>query len=160
MYTLAVAVFAVVLWLTIDPPKRIETYTYGINETEMTIVEVETTTYTSEEIISRSCYYLLNAKKDTLAVQHWFYNPFVNARGIVYVPNEGVYDFRGQEPVLILKAANMANGPVRMECVDGKDQVRIICGSPFVNFKSFVVSDSSIHTCVYDLKEKKISKQE
>lgn len=125
-----------------------------IPETELTIVKSERDYSTPNDIAIVTYFYLMN-KGDTLASGCYDFNPYVNVRGVVYIPKQGIYDCRKGRIAKILPLETDTN--LEMVAVEGKDKLLIIVGSPFWNLKEMVWDNSRVKQYEYDLKKCEIS---
>ena len=82
------------------------------------------------------------------------YNPYINVRGLVYIPKKGIYDCRNEiRQILPLKDAY----GLEMSAVKNENNVKIKLGYPFWNLKEMKWDTSNIVYYIYDLETKTLS---
>ena len=95
-----------------SPQKREKIAATPVAGTNLQIRHSETTLYTSEEVNVVDYWYLINGR-DTVDSCCLPRNPYVNAKGIVFIPKKGVYDCRDGNFKLILPLNTPANPYIR-----------------------------------------------
>lgn len=122
-----------------------------VPETNLTIVEHETTYYEMDDVTVISYFYLMNGK-DTLDHICCGYNPYINVCGLVYIPKKGIYDCRNEiREILPLK------NDYGLEMSAVKNGVRIRLGHPFWNLKEMQWDSSKIVYYTYNLDTRTLS---
>ena len=149
---IAVGIFAFMWFCT----SRNSETTTAVPETELSIVKFERTIYGSEEDVTYTYYFLLNDKGDTLSWKSQERDPFVNARGVVYMPQKGIYDCRGKEVRCILPLKDYSS---RVEIIDDGDKVQIFLGRPSVDVTKLGLPAPKAKHYTYDLKTKQLSSE-
>lgn len=99
-------------------------------------------------------YFYLMQGKDTIAWKCCPHNPYAYVRGIVFIPEKGLFDCRFSEIKQIM-ALDDKDSPM-MTDVEGKNQVLIETGHPLLKW-DMEWDRSEIKKYVYDLKTKKLS---
>lgn len=125
-----------------------------VSETNLTIVTRERNFSGQNDPVVVSYYYLMN-KGDTLASGCYDFNPYINARGVVYIPQNGVFDCRGGQVAKLIEVK--PNTSLQIVAVEGKDKLLIVAGSPFWSLKEMGWDDSQVKRYEYDLKTRKLS---
>ena len=144
MIAVAVGILAF-LWLYSSRDKET---VVPIPETGLHVVKSEHTIYGPEEDVTFTFYFLLNENGDTLAWKSQEYNPFINARGVVYVPKKGIYDCRGNKERCILPLEDYSSN---VEIVNDGEKVQIFLGRPPVELTKLGVSSPNAKHYTYDL---------
>ena len=125
-----------------------------VPETELTIVKSDRNYVGSDDAAVISYFYLMN-KEDTLAWKCCDFNPFINLKGVVYIPEKGLYDCRGGQVVEILALKEVPD--LNMNAVDESKKLLIIVGSPFWNLQEMSWDNSKVKQYVYDLGTRELS---
>ena len=113
------------------------------------------TFYEMDEVTIISYFYLMN-DKDTVDHICCGFNPYINARGLVYIPKKGIYDCRDtMKMVLPVKDAY----GLKLSAVEGKNSVKIKLGYPFWNLKLMQWDYSKVVYYTYDLETKTLSEE-
>jgi hypothetical protein len=144
-YVLGIALPLALCWYCSSCSKE-RTDTAAIPETNLTVLHSETTTYGTEDVTVVDFFYLMQGT-DTLAARCCMMNPYVNLRGIVYVPENGIYDCRnGRFSCILAVEDDPGLVPyVSMKADEGSDELYIAVGY------------SQLRNYVYDLRINRIS---
>ena len=122
-----------------------------VPETELTIVKSDREISSWDDVTIISYFYLMQGE-DTLAWKCCNYNPFINLRGVVYIPQKGVFDCRNG----VVKILALGENPDLNMTEDG-DKLYLIVGSPFWSLKEMGWDNSKVKQYVYDLKTRKLT---
>ena len=117
-----------------------------VPETNLIIVECTSVFYETDGVTSSGSYYLMNGT-DTVSFCHG-YNPYVNARGLVYIPKKGVCDCRSGEIKLIMPLGKI--GGIKIDAV-GEDRVSIAAGDPDWDWHEMQWDYSEVAHYMYNL---------
>ena len=96
----------------------------SVPKTNLSIRKNIHTTYNAEEDATVVKYDLVDTDGRILCTRRQVNNPFVNESGVIYIPQKGIYDCRG-EKLRILKLDEYFNG-VQMFVIDSGRALRII----------------------------------
>jgi len=148
-----VGVFAILWFFSTSDKYTLE----SVPETaDLSILKHVHTLYGPEEDVDMVSFYLLGVSGDTIAWKNQDYNPFVNARGLVYIPQRGIYDCRSKEMQLVLDLKDYYSR-VELVAVDGEEKVQIFLGRPAIDITKLGGANPNVKQYIYDLETRKLS---
>ena len=149
-YTLAgIAVMGIIfgtLWLCASSETLDRVSVTKIPETDLTVIRTDRD-YVGLDDATVISYYTLVNEGDTLAEGFYNVDPFINVKGIVYIPKQGVYDCRKHHVKRILAF----EGEMDLTMTRMRGDIVIVVGHPFWNINTMAWDDSKVRKYVYNL---------